>query len=279
MLPMRTVVHLSDLHFGRVDVTLVDPLTRAVRDLKPDLVVISGDLTQRARTAQFIEARRFLDGLPKPQIVVPGNHDVPLYNLPARFLGPFVRYRYYISANLEPFYADEEIAVVGVNTARSLTIKNGRINQRQLNDIRKRLCVYPDTVTKIVVTHHPFDLPEGYREGSLVGRARMAMDILARCGVDVFLAGHLHVSHSRHTGERYRIAGYKALAISAGTALSVRRRSESNAFNVLRIQRSKLGLERYTWQSETACFARSAADYFERRADGWIRVTAETDNG
>jgi 3',5'-cyclic AMP phosphodiesterase CpdA len=269
---MRTLVHLSDLHFGRVDHSLVEPLIRAVRELRPHLVAISGDLTQRARTAQFIEARRFLDALPKPQIVVPGNHDVPLYNPLARFLRPLAKYRRHIDENVEPFFGDSEIAVAGINTARSLTIKNGRINQRQLDCIRERLSAYSGKVTKIVVTHHPFDLPEGYREGDLVGRARIAMEILAGCGVDMFLAGHLHVSHSGHTGERYRIAGYKALVISAGTALSVRRRKENNAFNVLRIEHLKVGLERYMWQSESARFVPSASEYFEHRTDGWKRM-------
>ncbi|MBP1152153.1 MULTISPECIES: metallophosphoesterase family protein [unclassified Methylocaldum] len=269
---MRTIVHLSDLHFGRVDSSLVDPLIQSVREIGPDLVAISGDLTQRARTAQFLEARRFLDALPKPQIVVPGNHDVPLYNPLARFFRPLVKYRRYIGENIEPFYADEQIAVVGVNTARSLTVKNGRVNRRQLDRIRERLCDYPGAVIKIVVTHHPFDLPEGFREGDLVGRARMAMEALASCGVDMFLAGHLHVSHSGHTGERYRIAGYKALVISAGTALSVRTRKEKNAFNVLRIEHPKVVLERCTWESENARFVPSAAEYFERRADGWMRM-------
>lgn len=149
---MRTIVHLSDLHFGRVDRSLVDPPIQSVREIGPDLVAISGDLTQRARTAQFLEARRFLDALPKPQIMVPGNHDVPPYNPLARFFRPLVKYRRYIGENIEPFYADEQIAVVGVNTARSLTIKNGRVNRRQLDRIRERLCDYPDAVIKIVVT-------------------------------------------------------------------------------------------------------------------------------
>lgn len=272
---MRTIVHLSDLHFGRVDHDLVDPLIEVVREIRPDLVAVSGDLTQRARTAQFIEARRFLDALPKPQIAVPGNHDVPLYNPLARFLCPLVKYRRYISKNVEPFYGDEQMAVVGVNTARSLTIKNGRINRRQLDRIRERLCDYPDAVIKIVVTHHPFDLPKDYREGDLVGRARIAMEALASCGVDVFLAGHLHVSHAAHTGERYRIAGYKAIVISAGTALSVRTRGENNAFNVLRIEHPKIGLERYVWQPENGRFVPSATESFERRADGWMRIVDE----
>src|SRR2546422_11690571 len=119
---MRTVVHLSDLHFGRVDHNLLAPLVKSVTSIKPDLVAVPGDLTQRARSHQFREARAFLDLLPQPKIVVPGNHDVPLHNVYSRFVQPLTKYRRYISEDLQPFFADEEIAVIGVNTARSLTI-------------------------------------------------------------------------------------------------------------------------------------------------------------
>src|SRR6266850_7144789 len=116
---MRTLVHLSDLHFGRVDERLIKPLIAAVTEINPDLVAVSGDLTQRARSAQFQEARQFLDALPQPQIVVPGNHDVPLYNVFSRFGRPLDKYRRYITEDMQPFYADDEIAVIGINTARS----------------------------------------------------------------------------------------------------------------------------------------------------------------
>src|SRR6478672_294522 len=108
---MRTVVHISDIHFGRVDYAIVETLTANINEINPDIVVVSGDLTQRARSAQFIEARQFLDKLPKPQIVVPGNHDIPLHNVFARFLSPLEKYKKYITDDLEPFYADTEIAV------------------------------------------------------------------------------------------------------------------------------------------------------------------------
>src|SRR5438270_804255 len=125
---MRTLVHLSDLHFGRIDPAVVDALAVAVSTLRPHLVAISGDLTQRAREREYRAAREFLDRLPRPQIVVPGNHDVPLHNVVQRFFGPLTLYRRYISNDLEPFFIDDEIAVAGVNTARSLTWKGGRIN-------------------------------------------------------------------------------------------------------------------------------------------------------
>src|SRR5438045_6660149 len=128
---MRTVVHVSDLHFGRIDRTLVEPLIATIQALHPHVVAVSGDLTQRAREREFREARLFLDRLPSPQIVVPGNHDVPLHNVFKRFVDPLKVYRRCISDNLAPFYADEEIAMAGVNTERSLRWKGGRINSEQ----------------------------------------------------------------------------------------------------------------------------------------------------
>src|SRR5215207_1145789 len=175
LLEMRTLVHLSDLHFGRVDYSVIEPLIATITELKPDVVVVSGDLTQRARSHQFKEAREFLDRLPSPQIIVPGNHDVPLHNVFARFLQPLDKYRRYITDDLQPFYADEEVAILGINTARSLTIKDGRINEEQVAGIRERLCELSDEVIKIIVTHHPFDLPEGHNEAELVDRAEIAM--------------------------------------------------------------------------------------------------------
>src|SRR5829696_2455368 len=178
---MRRIVHLSDLHFGRVNPALVDPLLRTVREVEPDIVAISGDLTQRARSYQFQQARSFLDALPKPQIVVPGNHDIPLHNVFARFVEPLTKYEHYITDDLQPVYEDEELVVVGVNTARSSVFKGGRINRSQITRLREKLCSLGEKVVKAIVTHHPFDLPEGYAERDLVGRAKMAMTELAEC--------------------------------------------------------------------------------------------------
>jgi 3',5'-cyclic AMP phosphodiesterase CpdA len=272
---MRTIVHLSDLHFGRVDYSLIQPLVEAVKKARPDIVAVSGDLTQRARREEFKEARRFLDQLPSPQIIVPGNHDVPLYNALARFMGPLDKYRRYITDDLQPFYSDDEIAILGINTARSLTFKNGRVSREQIAAMRERLCGFSSTLTKIVVTHHPFDLPEGHGEGGLVGRARLAMEALAGCGADVLLAGHLHLGHTGHTAKRYRIEGHSALVVSAGTATSTRGRGEPNSFNVIRINRPQAGVERYTWRPEVALFALASIENFKYTAEGWVRIDDE----
>jgi 3',5'-cyclic AMP phosphodiesterase CpdA len=259
---MRTVVHLSDLHFGRIDPKLPGPLRAAVEALEPDLVCISGDLTQRARRSQFREAAAFLATLPKPQVVVPGNHDVPLYDVARRFLAPLDRYREFIDAEPFPTFFDDELAVVGVNTARSLTFKNGRINREQVAEVERRFRGLPDAVTRIVVTHHPFDLAEGTHESDLVGRAAMAMQVFAAAGVDFFLSGHMHFSHVMTTAKRYDIAGYAALMIQAGTTTSTRGRGEANAFNVLRIGADSLELETWRWEPTLAAFAGAGAQRF-----------------
>jgi 3',5'-cyclic AMP phosphodiesterase CpdA len=268
---MRKIVHLSDLHFGRVNPSLIDPLIRTVREVGPNVVAISGDLTQRARSHQFQQARTFLDALPKPQIIVPGNHDIPLHNVFARFLEPLTKYKRYITDDLQPVYEDEEVVIVGVNTARSLVFKGGRINESQVGRLREKFCSLENGVVKVVVTHHPFDLPEGYDERALVGRARMAMTGLAECGADLFLAGHLHVSHTGHT-KRYNISGHSALVVQAGTATSTRERGETNSFNLLRIAYPAIAVERFTWNPLQSSFAVATTEQFKHRSEGWIRV-------
>ena len=240
--------------------------------MKPDLVAVSGDLTQRARSHQFIEARAFLDALPKPQIVVPGNHDIPLHNVFARFMRPLDKYRRYISDELQPGFADEEMVVVGVSTARSLTFKGGRINQEQVALVREKMCSFGDDMMKILVTHHPFDLPEGYSDRDLVGRARMAMAGLADCGADLFLAGHLHVTYSGQTAKRYNIQGHSALVVQAGTATSTRERGEVNSFNLIRLDHPDVTVERHSWNPSSLSFAIASEENFQHSSEGWTRV-------
>ena len=269
---MRSLVHLSDLHFDCVDATVVGPLIEAVNRLKPDLIAVSGDLTQRARSGQFRAARTFLDALPQPQIVVPGNHDVPMHNVFARFMQPLNKYRRFITADLRPSYADEEIVAVGVNTARSLTIKGGRINAEQVAWIREKLCAYADEIVKIVVTHHPFDVPEGHDDHDLVGHSRMAMEALAGCGADLFLAGHLHVSHTGQTAQRYQIRGHSALVVQAGTATSTRGRGETNSFNLLHLDHPSIIVERFEWRPALTAFAPVKKERFQDTVEGWKRI-------
>ena len=270
---MRTLVHLSDLHFGRVDPVLLEPLRKLVHSIAPDVVVVSGDLTQRAKSEQFEEAKAWLDTLPGPQIIVPGNHDISLYNVFRRFLQPLTRYKRYITDDLDPIFVDDEIAVLGVNTARSLTFKDGRVNKEQVESISEQLAGLPAAVTRIIVTHHPFDLPKTYDDDDLVDRAPMAMKAFADCGVDLLLAGHLHTSHAGSTSERYQLSEYAALVVQAGTATSTRGRGEVNSFNVVRVERDRIEVDRYGWDDIGKQFSLMNTEPFLRRGNVWSAHT------
>jgi 3',5'-cyclic AMP phosphodiesterase CpdA len=241
---VRTLAHLSDLHFGRVDRAVLEPLRRRLVELAPDLVVISGDLTQRARAHQFREARAYLDTLPKPQVVVPGNHDVPLYNVFARFFSPLAGYRRLIAEDVEPGFVDDEIAVLGINTARSLVFKGGGVSEAQLARVREQLSRLDGALTKILVSHHPF----------------MALEKLADCGVHVLISGHHHAT---------RITGRSVLMVEAGTATSHRTREEPNSFNLLRIRPRRVEVEHYALRG--GGFVRAATEAFSRQGAGWTR--------
>ena len=261
---MRTVVHLSDLHFGRVDPAVVEALPAHLTTLAPDLTVVSGDFTQRARRGQFQEARAFLETLPGPRLVVPGNHDVPLYNIAARLLMPLAGYRRHITADLAPMFADAEMIVFGINTTRSLTIKGGRIRQVDVQRLRDALGRAAKDVVKIIVAHHPFE-PSA--------KAGDAVDVLTAAGADVFLTGHLHVSYTGHTAHRYQRGARSAIAVEAGTATSTRMREEANTFNVLRTSTRQITVERVAWQG--GGFLVIDTQTFQRSHAGWTSLDGD----
>ena len=267
---MRTLVHLSDLHFGRIDLSLVEPLRRAVIDTKPDLIVISGDFTQRARRSQFAAARAFVDSLQLRTLVVPGNHDIPLYDFVERFAAPLTRYQRFISAELEPEFEDDDMIVLGVNTARAWVFPfgEGRINDQQVDRILQRLAVVPPAKLRVIVTHHPFDLPPGVHERRLLGRSAEAMARLGAANADLFLSGHLHISHVSHAADRYSAGGHTGLIVQAGT-VSTRSRGEQPSFNLLRAKRPEIELMRYTWDLGTASFTVSTVGRYRHQPNGW----------
>lgn len=276
---MRKIVHISDVHFGTADPAVVEIVVAKVTEISPDVVVVSGDLTQRAKSAEFKQARAFLDRLPRPQIVVPGNHDVPLYNVVDRFLRQLAKFEKYITKDLTPTFIDIEIAVVGVNTARSLTIKGGRINSEQIEYIQDQFRSLSDKMLKVVVTHHPFDLPDGHDEDDVVGHAEKAMPMIAECGGDVFLAGHLHVSNIETTANRYKLDNGKvALIIQAGTATSARVRGEPHSFNSIEFEHPWLRIERLECRSVADGFLPAEHKIFRQTKNGWERIDRETMN-
>ena len=271
---MRKIVHLSDVHFGTIEPEILPVLSHTIQTQNPDIVVVSGDLTQRAREQEFKDARSFLSTLPLPQIVVPGNHDVPLYNLVLRTFDPLRRYRKHITDELNPFYLDDEIAVLGINTARSLTFKGGRINHRQIAAVVERFQNVSDTVIKILVTHHPFEGNGDGENDGIVGRARLALEGFSNCGVDLILSGHLHGMRVGLSTNQYDLGGYTALLIQAGTATSKRRRMEANSFNVLEVDQRHLSVKCWTWDGSHGKFVISSEQRFLKRDSIWRKEKA-----
>ena len=275
---MPRLIHLSDLHFGAHDPKLVDAVEQRIDDAKPDLVVISGDFTQRARTEQFEQACQFLERLKAAGhevLGVPGNHDVPLYDVLRRFLSPLTRYRRFIDESLCPFHELPGAAVLGINTARSLTFKDGRINQDQVTYIRDTFSRTRADTARILVTHHPlFALPvgDGPELGKAIGRQELALDAVAEAGVDLLLAGHNHRASTHHAKDLVTEAG-PALVIQAGTATSTRLRDEEQSFNLLEVGNAEVTVAVQAWDGNG--YASSDAQRFVRRGEHWETATGE----
>lgn len=266
---MRTIAHLSDLHFGTEQPAVVEELVADLAARRPSLVVISGDLTQRARRAQFVAARASLARLPHPQLVVPGNHDVPLYDVARRFLAPFARYVDSIHHELNPTYADEELVVVGLNTARSFTWKSGRISAWQIASMQRAL-IDAGRRLKVIVTHHPFVPPPDDAGIKLVGRAALAIPLLDAHEVDLLLSGHLHRGYAADVRTRYPAARRSVIAAQAGTATSARTRREPNAFNWITLTPQRITIEVRAWNG--AAFKPIHESIYARQPTGWVPI-------
>lgn len=263
---MRRLVHLSDLHFGRDRQEVLDALTQAVNNCSPDLVIISGDFTQRATDMQFEAAAAFLQGLRAPTLSVPGNHDVPLHNLFVRVFMPWRRYRRWINANLEPSFEDAEIVVIGVNTVNPFAWQRGWFRSRAM---RRACAAFSASTGKrchVVVAHHPLEQQPGDTK-TLMRGAKTSLARLSECGVDAILSGHLH---SWRAAPFARVEGRaSALQIHAGTSLSNRLRGEVNDFNVVDIDQGHITVIRHAFADESATFQQMASITFHATAEGW----------
>src|SRR4051812_6733052 len=226
---MPRLVHLSDLHFGAHDERMVEAVDASIDQLSPDLIVVSGDFTQRARTEQFEGACRFLEQLRDrghEVLGVPGNHDVPLYDVLRRFLSPLTRYRRFIDETLCPFFELPGVAVLGINTARSLTFKDGRISESQVEFIRETFARTPTEAVRILVTHHPlFAVAVGDEVERAIGRQELALAAIKGAGVDILPAGPPHPASPHPASALVPRAG-GALVVQAGTATSTRVREQ-----------------------------------------------------
>ncbi|MCL4838130.1 MAG: metallophosphoesterase [Thermoanaerobaculia bacterium] len=222
---MRRLFHLSDVHFGPHHQPEVARAAAAlVAERQPDLVLLSGDLTQRAKPAQFRAARSFVDGLARPVLVVPGNHDVPLYRVWERLFAPFGAYRRHFARELEPVFRDEELAVAGVNTAHAWTLKNGRLRRRQLAGLAAFFAGEPPGRCRIVVAHHQLVPAPGARSRVAMRRAQAVAAAYARAGVELVVSGHLHEAFVLPSDEAFPGLGPPFLIVHCGTTTSDRGR-------------------------------------------------------
>jgi 3',5'-cyclic AMP phosphodiesterase CpdA len=276
-MPAR-IAQLSDMHFGAHDPRIVAASEAWLAEQKPDLVILSGDFTQRARREQFEEAAAWLErlrGAGHRILAVPGNHDVPLYDLARRFGTPLRRYKRYISRDLCPWFEDDHVAVLGINTARSLTFKSGRINREQMALIEERFARVPESKTRILVTHHPlYAMPvgEGGELSEAVGRHDDAARAVCRAGVHIALAGHFHRTYAAAARKMVERAG-GALVIQAGTATSVRlRNNELQSFNWIHAHRNNdIELQVIAWDGEA--FRRGSHVRFAYEDETWTSQT------
>jgi len=265
---MKTIAHLSDLHFGAEDPAIVAALVSDLGELRPALVVVSGDLTQRARQWQFVAAREFLARLPQPQLVVPGNHDVPLFDLWSRFFIKLGRYRRCLQHELNPFHRQDGLAVLGLNTARSNTWKEGRISVTQIAMVTTQFQGVPANWLRVVVTHHPFIPPPGDPQSRVIGRSHLALARLEEANVGLLLAGHLHCAYTGETRSHYVERTRSILVMQAGTACSRRTRDEPNAYNVITATPRQLELEIREWTGHA--FAPAARYRWTKTDLGWL---------
>jgi 3',5'-cyclic AMP phosphodiesterase CpdA len=240
---MKLVTHISDPHFGTEDPAIAAELLRELKTLDPAVVAISGDLTQRGRRSQFRAAKSWLEHLGIPYVVVPGNHDIPLYDVVTRFLRPRDRYQDEITSDLEPCFSDESLAVCGIDTTKSLTTKHGHVPRGPLERLVNKFRVF-DRRWRILVAHHPFVVPPESDEPRAHG-ADEAMTRLEEAGVDLILTGHLHIPHT--DGSTGRNERHTVINVHAGTCMSTRTRGEPNGYNQLAFDGDDVTITHRVW--------------------------------
>lgn len=269
------LAHISDSHFGTEDPPVCTALTADLLTEAPDLIVLTGDITQRARTHQFLAARAFLDGLaPLPVLALPGNHDLPLFNLFVRFAAPYGRFLRYISPSLSPIWQKQDLAVLGINSTRLIRHKHGDLSMALIDEVARKLeCMHHRF--KVVSLHHPLRVFGAEDRNNRVRHAEEAVARWSEAGADLFLGGHIHLPSCVAGGH----PGNRTVFVQAGTAVSTRRRGDCpNSYNIIRFEMDgprRIHIEQRDHDKETGHFIPSASKDAIYGADGWsVRLTA-----
>lgn len=271
---MRTkLLHISDLHFGPPYVHKVgQALLRTVASLGVDIVVASGDFTQRAKPQQFADARAFLDSLGQmPKVTVPGNHDVALWRLFERFMRPRELYQAYISRDLDQIHRFEGVTIVSLDsTSPRRSISNGRIHLDQLDFVAK---AFESTANsddfRVIVAHHHFAPAPDYERDQIMPKARRALDLFVELRVDLILGGHLHRAYIGNSLDVYPGADreHGIIIMQCGTSTSRRgrgREKEKNTFNLIELEQDMIHATHYMYFDDVDRFAPISRHAFPR---------------
>jgi 3',5'-cyclic AMP phosphodiesterase CpdA len=270
----KRLAHLSDVHFGRiVHLGIVDALVDEVNAAAMDLVVVSGDLTQRARTHQFQAAKAMIDAFAAPTLVVPGNHDVRAWwhNPFERLFDSMSRYSRFISADVTPSFARPGLAAFGLNSAHGWTISGGKIRPRHLDEMQRFFDAQPDGTFRVLVVHHHLRRLEALGAHDVAQNAHRALAAAGACGVDLILCGHLHTSHVTPVETVPPSAadpdGHRIVIASAGTATSSRGRGPDrmvNFYNWVTVQPQRFVVEERRYDPAAERFEKARETPFER---------------
>lgn len=255
---MTVIAHLSDLHFGAQRPMIREALLHALTIEPPDVIAISGDLTQNATHREFADGRAFLDRLQQPYLIVPGNHDIVGHRLVERFTRPYQRWLRFVTEGLEPEWSDDKVVLRGANSARPFgPYLNWSRGQFSLAQIAAMDRTEADQRALVVAAHHPVAWGnDAERDYALVTRAGAMLAALSRQPRSVLLLGHRHRSHTSlwntGVGEREARGAVTAqpgdvLIVHAGTACSDRLRGEANSWNRMEVSDKGVAVETRTF--------------------------------
>jgi 3',5'-cyclic AMP phosphodiesterase CpdA len=233
---MTVLLHISDTHFGTEEAPVVAALQALAKEQKPDGLILSGDITQRARGPQFAAARKFCDSLAIPQVLtLPGNHDIPLYNVAARMFAPYGGYMEAFGRELEPELEFGDVVLIGVNTTRPERHKDGEVSDRQIARVVQRLQRARREQLRVVVTHQPACVMRAEDEKDRLHNGEAAVQAWAKAGADLVLGGHIHLPFVSDLCARSEGTARPMYCVQAGTALSHRvRHGSPNSINIIR---------------------------------------------
>jgi len=276
---MLTILHGSDLHFGKpFDANVAEVFREEIRRLSPDLLVLSGDFTQRAKVREFQEAREFLRSFPDlPLVVTPGNHDVPLYRVWERMFAPLRNYREFISSELDTVTSVGGATVVSLNTTAPLrAVVNGRLQDRQLLFAARALEDVPDEDLRVVVLHHHLASAPDYESDQLLPGFKTCLSAFGKMKVELILGGHLHRAYIANSLDSYpQENGMPGIVMAhSGTTTSRRGRARErnkNSFNQIGITRDRLVITQHLLVAEEGGFVPIGSHTFPRRTEGFLR--------